>query len=298
MKRMLTVAVLSTLGVGAMTAQAAEFADTAQVISATPIYDRVSSPRRECVNEPVTTYEDRRIRRDVPDAYRENRDYRSSSTEREGTGAGAVLGAIIGGVIGHQFGNSSGGRDRGTAAGAILGGVIGNQIEKDSGNDYRTSDSPYRRSRYDVERVPVTRDVQRCNVVNDYREEIRGYDVRYRYNGRDYTTRVVRSGPDHPGASGGASGQPRRLSLQHLRQSLLLIRRPELPAVITRRWKQRRFFYSAKANSTASAGTSSFSLNRTSLTSPSLGLTMVCSIFMASRMMSGCSSRPCPPRLP
>lgn len=190
MKRMLTVAVLSTLGVGAMTAQAAEFADTAQVISATPIYDRVSSPRRECVNEPVTTYEERRIRRDVPDAYRENRDYRSSSTEREGTGAGAVLGAIIGGVIGHQFGNSSGGRDRGTAAGAILGGVIGNQIEKDSGNDYRTSDSPYRRSRYDVERVPVTRDVQRCNVVNDYREEIRGYDVRYRYNGRDYTTRL------------------------------------------------------------------------------------------------------------
>ncbi|MBL8512978.1 MAG: glycine zipper 2TM domain-containing protein [Betaproteobacteria bacterium] len=190
MKRMLTVAVLSTLGVGAMTVQAAEFADTAQVISATPIYDRVSSPRRECVNEPVTTYEERRVRREYPDAYRENRDYRSSSNDREGTGAGAVLGAIIGGVIGHQFGNSSGGRDRGTAAGAVLGGVIGHQIEKDGNNEYRSTDSPYRRSRYDVERVPVTRDVQRCNVVNDYREEVRGYDVRYRYNGRDYTTRL------------------------------------------------------------------------------------------------------------
>ncbi len=200
MKRMLSVAVLSALGAGSMAVQAAEFADTAQVISATPIYDRVSAPRQECVNEPVTTYEDRRVRRDTPDAYRENRDYRDNrdyrvnSTERESSGAGAVLGAIIGGVIGHQFGNSSGGRDRGTAAGAILGGVIGNQIEKDSGNyDNRysaRSDSPYRRSRYDVERVPVTRDVQRCNVVNDYREEIRGYDVRYRYNGRDYTTRM------------------------------------------------------------------------------------------------------------
>lgn len=190
MKRILTVAVLSTLGAGTMSAQAAEFADTAQVISATPIYDRVSSPRQECVNEPVTTYEERRVRRDLPDAYRENRDYRSSSSEHESSGAGTVLGAIIGGVIGHQFGNSSGGRDRGTAAGAILGGVIGNQIEKDGRNEYRTSDSPYRRTRYDVERVPVTRDVQRCNVVNDYREEVRGYDVRYRYNGRDYTTRM------------------------------------------------------------------------------------------------------------
>jgi uncharacterized protein YcfJ len=190
MKTALTAAVLSTLGLAAGVANAAEFSDTAQVISATPIYDRVSSPRRECVSEPVTTYEDRRVRREYPDSYRENRDYRGSSSDREGTGAGAVLGAIIGGVIGHQFGNSTGGRDRGTAAGAILGGVIGHQIEKDSGNDYRSYDSPYRRARWETERVPVTRDVQRCNVVNDYREEVRGYDVRYRYNGRDYTTRL------------------------------------------------------------------------------------------------------------
>ena len=82
MKRMLSVAVLSALGAGSMAVQAAEFADTAQVISATPIYDRVSAPRQECVNEPVTTYEDRRVRRDTPDAYRENRDYRVNSTER------------------------------------------------------------------------------------------------------------------------------------------------------------------------------------------------------------------------
>ena len=43
---------------------------------------------------------------------------------------------------------------------------------------------------------------------------------------------------------------------------------------------------SANANSTASAGTRSFSLNATRSTTPSRGLTMVCSIFIASMMIS------------
>jgi uncharacterized protein YcfJ len=190
MRTALTVAVFSTLGLATGVAHAAEFSDTAQVLSATPIYDRIASPRRECTNEPVTTYEDRRVRRDHPDSYYESRDFGSSSRGREGTGAGALLGAIIGGVIGHQFGNSSGGRDRGAAAGAVLGGVIGHQIEKDAANDDRLNDSPYRRARWEIERVPVTREVRRCQVVNEFREEVRGYDVRYRYNGREYTTRL------------------------------------------------------------------------------------------------------------
>ncbi|MEQ1517817.1 MAG: glycine zipper 2TM domain-containing protein, partial [Usitatibacteraceae bacterium] len=181
MKTVLTVAVLSTLGLAAGSASAAEYGDVATVISATPIVERVATPRRECFTEQVTSYDERRVRAPVRQEY--------IADSRPNTGAGAVLGAIIGGVVGHQFGNSSGGRDRGTAAGAVVGGLIGNSVERDNNEGgYRTASS---REYVQVERVPVTRDVQRCNVVSEFRDEIRGYDVRYRYHDREYSTRLA-----------------------------------------------------------------------------------------------------------
>jgi uncharacterized protein YcfJ len=159
-------------------ASAREFQDVATVISSTPVYERVSTPRRECRVEQVVSYEERRTTRQVYD----DRGYDDS---KRGVGPGTVLGAVLGGVIGHQFGNSSGGRDRGTAAGAVIGGLIGHDAENRGGYDRVTS-----RQVYDVERVPVSRNVERCNVVADYRDEIRGYDVRYNYQGREYTTRT------------------------------------------------------------------------------------------------------------
>ncbi len=185
MKTVLTIAVLSTLGtlgLSAGTVSAAPHSDVATVISATPIVERVAAPRRECVTEQVTAYDERRVRRPVREEY--------VADSRPSSGAGAVLGAIVGGVIGHQFGNSTGGRDHGTAAGAVIGGLIGNSIERNGGNTGDRYDSGYSRAAYDVDRVPVTRDVQRCNVVSDYREVVRGYDVRYNYHGREYMTRL------------------------------------------------------------------------------------------------------------
>lgn len=197
MKTILTVAALSTLGLAAGVASAADYGDVATVISATPIYDRVSTPRRECYTEQVTRYDERRLRRPVQEEY--------VSDARSSSGAGTVLGAIIGGVVGHQFGNSSGGRDRATAAGAIVGGLIGNSVERDNaryGDGYGYNSGYRRASSRDyvqVERIPVTRDVQRCNVVSETREEIRGYDVRYRYHDREYTTRLSHDpGPTIP----------------------------------------------------------------------------------------------------
>ena len=193
MKAILTLAVLSTLGLVA-TANAAEYGDVATVISSTPVVERVSSPRHECVDEQVTAYDERRVRSAQPDSYGESRGY-SNTGDSRGIGAGTVLGAIIGGAIGHQFGNSTGGRDHGTAAGAILGGLIGHDAESKSNG----VDNGYRRAAYDVERVPVTRNVRRCNVVNDYRDEVRGYDVRYRYGNREYTARLAYDpGPTMP----------------------------------------------------------------------------------------------------
>ena len=41
-----------------------------------------------------------------------------------------------------------------------------------------------------IKRVPVTRDVQRCDTVADSTERIVGYDVRYEYNGREFRARM------------------------------------------------------------------------------------------------------------
>ncbi len=87
--------------------------------------------------------------------------------------AGTAAGAVVGGVIGNQFDHGGG-----TAAGAIIGGLIGNQIARE-----REDDQP------DLDRA-------RCRVASEGPSELAGYDVRYRYNGQEYTTRL-----DHdPGA--------------------------------------------------------------------------------------------------
>ncbi|MGZ5571954.1 MAG: glycine zipper 2TM domain-containing protein [Usitatibacter sp.] len=161
----------------AASASAQVYGDTARVLSSTPIYDRVVTPRRECHMEQVTAYEESRTVREP-----ESRVARNEG----GIGPGAVVGAIVGGVIGHQLGGSSAGRDHGTAAGAVVGGLIGNSIERDA-------DSADRGATREVvvDRVPVTRDVQRCNTIADAREAIVGYDVRYEYNGHEFTTRLA-----------------------------------------------------------------------------------------------------------
>ena len=175
MKKIIGVATIAALGLTGGTAFARTFGDVAQVLSSTPVYSTEASPRQECWNEPVSTYEHRRTYRDGPEYTR--------ADNRGGIGAGTVLGAIIGGVVGHQFGGTSGARDKATGAGAIIGGLIGNSVDNDSG--YRTAS----RDVYE-ERVPVTRDVRRCKTVTDTEQRVVGYDVRYQYNGREFTTRL------------------------------------------------------------------------------------------------------------
>lgn len=82
-------------------------------------------------------------------------------------GKGAAIGAIAGGVLGHQVDHGAG-----TAAGAILGGILGHQLEKE------------RDRRDDL-------DTSRCRMVSDNSSAIEGYDVRYRYQGNEYTTRMA-----------------------------------------------------------------------------------------------------------
>ncbi|MGL4230139.1 MAG: glycine zipper 2TM domain-containing protein [Casimicrobium sp.] len=180
MLKPISAAVFSLIAAVGASAQA--YSDVAQVVSAQPIYERVNTPRQNCWNETVSY--DRR----TPSAYQPAQYNAPAPSSERTVGAGTILGAVIGGVVGHQFGNSSRGRDHGTVAGAVVGGIVGNSIENSQPRTYSANNYDPQPARVDY--APETRSVQRCETVNESREEISGYNVTYRYNGRDYTTRM------------------------------------------------------------------------------------------------------------
>jgi len=90
--------------------------------------------------------------------------------------AGAVIGGIAGGLIGHQFGSGSG-NTAATIAGTIGGAAVGNEVARRRGGDDGM--------------------VERCRTVQGpYDERIVAYDVTYRFQGREFNTRL----PFDPGA--------------------------------------------------------------------------------------------------
>lgn len=149
-------------------ALAESFIESAPVLSVRPITERTPINREECWSEQRRGYEERRITRQDNGAP---------------IGPATVLGAIAGGVLGHQVGGGRG-RDAATVGGALAGGLIGNQVDRDQGNVGAPSES------VEVERRPVTREVERCRTVQEVREVAVGYDVRYRYAGREFVTRL------------------------------------------------------------------------------------------------------------
>ena len=92
--------------------------------------------------------------------------------------AGAVIGGIAGGLIGHQIGSGRG-NTAATIAGALGGAAVGNEIGRRNNNDPRT--------------------IERCRTVSDTSERVVGYDVVYRFQGREFTARLpYEPGPDLP----------------------------------------------------------------------------------------------------
>ena len=81
-----------------------------------------------------------------------------------------VLGGITGGFIGSTIGDGNG-QIAAAAAGAAIGALIGNNA------DERNTSS-----------VAVPQQVQRCQLVDHYRQGITGYKVTYNYNGRNSAT--------------------------------------------------------------------------------------------------------------
>jgi uncharacterized protein YcfJ len=129
------------------------FTARAQVLASTPVYDTVNEPRRECWTETVG---------------HETRSYRDASNNP----GGAILGAIAGGLIGSTVGKGNG-KVAAAAVGAATGAVVG-----DRWNDGST--------RYESS----PRQVERCRTQDDFRQVVSGYDVRYRFQGREYSTRL------------------------------------------------------------------------------------------------------------
>lgn len=123
----------------------------ADIVSVDPIVKTTQEPRQVCKNVSVTH------RRPAQDEHRI---------------AGTAIGAIVGGVVGNQFGGGSGKKIM-TAAGAVGGGLAGNQIQgrMQQGDTYTTTE-------------------QRCNTVNDSKEETVGYDVRYRFDGEVHEAKL------------------------------------------------------------------------------------------------------------
>lgn len=132
------------------------FTTRAKVLASTPVYETINEPRRECWTETVG-YETR--------------------THREGGAGGAVLGAIAGGLIGSTVGKGDG-RVAAAAVGAATGAVVGDRVQQ-GGTRYES----------------VPRQVERCQTHDTFREVVAGYDVRYRFDGREYVTRL----PYEPG---------------------------------------------------------------------------------------------------
>jgi uncharacterized protein YcfJ len=154
--RTLNTVLISTLLAASGAAQADRgrgdgFTTRAKVLASTPVYETINEPRRECWTETVG-YETR--------------------SAREGGAGGAVLGAIAGGLIGSTVGKGDG-RVAAAAVGAATGAVVGDRMQQGS-------------TRYES----VPQQVERCQTHDNFRQVISGYDVRYRFEGREYATRL------------------------------------------------------------------------------------------------------------
>jgi uncharacterized protein YcfJ len=146
-----TIAALVAQGAGA-----ADFVETAPVVATAPILEKVHTPRQECWNEQVVT----------------------QAPSNSGSPLGAIIGGIAGGVIGHQIGSGRGNAVA-TGAGAVAGAVIGDKVDPNGGVFGGNANAGTNQQV-----------VQRCRSVDNWQDVVRGYNVTYRYNGRDVTVRL------------------------------------------------------------------------------------------------------------
>lgn len=197
-KSLLVLSLFSLYG----NAFAADFTDTARVVSSTPIYERVSEPKRECWTETVQVAPKERsmsgsILGGVAGGLLGSQ-VGGGSGSTAATGAGAVAGAVIGDRVSNPDSNRSA---TGSIVGGVAGAVLGSQVGGGSGNKAATAVGGIAGAvigdRVANPDQPRSEQVERCREVQTSREVIKGYNVTYRYNGRDVTTTL----PYQPGST-------------------------------------------------------------------------------------------------
>ena len=88
---------------------AADYMDSAPVVSSVPVYQTVNEPQQQCWTESVTSYEGRR------------------------SPGGAILGGLTGGLLGSTIGRGNG-RVASAAVGAVIGALVGDNLgNRDNG---------------------------------------------------------------------------------------------------------------------------------------------------------------------
>jgi uncharacterized protein YcfJ len=125
--------------------------DFAEVVSVTPLVERIETPREECRDQVVT---------------------RQKPVKDEHRITGTVIGAIAGGVIGNELGG--GGDNTGAKiAGAAAGGFAGNKVQQHMQQNatYTTTETV-------------------CDTVVDVSERTAGYDVTYKLGDTTGTVRM------------------------------------------------------------------------------------------------------------
>jgi uncharacterized protein YcfJ len=145
--------IAATVSLPALASHDDAYEDRARVISVTPQFERVNTPRQECHTEYVRESVYQAPQRSV---------------------GGAIIGGVTGGLLGSTIGRGNG-RVAAAAVGAGVGAIVGDRVDN-NGRDYRG-----------YERV-VTRPVETCEMVDNWSKVPAGYLVNYEYNGRQYST--------------------------------------------------------------------------------------------------------------
>lgn len=132
----------------------------AEVVAVKELTETVVTPREHC--------EDVQVQHQAP-------------VKDERRIAGTVVGGLAGGLLGSVVGGGNG-KTLATVAGAAAGGYAGNQVQKNM-------------QKKDV----VTTSEHRCKTLNEKSQKVVGYNVTYRFDGKDGTVQMpFKPGPTLP----------------------------------------------------------------------------------------------------
>jgi len=123
----------------------------ADVVAVKEVTETVVTPREECADVHV---------------------HKQAPTQDPNRVTGTVIGGVAGGLLGSAVGSGTG-RTVATIAGAAGGAYVGNQVQKNA-----------------QQKNVVTSTERRCKTVNDTTQQLVGYDVTYRLEGKEGVLRT------------------------------------------------------------------------------------------------------------